>query len=291
MSRLPTAFVLGIALAGCAGGISPSDPPASTSAPTSLPAAFPSLAPTSAPTSAPAPVGWQNGLVAYPRGASNSPLPYIEYLPPSYGDGSPSPLLVYLHGVDEHANGSETSLRSILTLGIPYLIGEGRWPSERPFVVLMPQEPAAKSNQCDFGPEIARFLDFAVDRYEIDETRMYLTGISCGAIGVWDYLAQNDVPVVAAVLPISGHPDWAMDKAGCALLRAPIWDFQGALDDIIPIDWLEGRIDVLRACTDPPPGELHLTVYPDADHDAWSRTYDLTADHDVYAWLLEHTRP
>ena len=39
-----------------------------------------------------------------------------------------------------------------------------------------------------------------------------------------------------------------------------------------------------------PSGEpVELTVYPDADHDAWSRTYDLSAGHDIYAWLLEHT--
>jgi hypothetical protein len=37
---------------------------------------------------------------------------------------------------------------------------------------------------------------------------------------------------------------------------------------------------------------MELTVYPDADHfenDAWTRTYDLSAGHDIYAWLLEHT--
>ena len=29
---------------------------------------------------------------------------------------------------------------------------------------------------------------------------------------------------------------------------------------------------------------------PDADRDASSRTCDLSAGHDVYAWLLEHER-
>jgi hypothetical protein len=288
VNRLLATFGLGVALAGCTGGAPASErapsPLVRTASPTSSPTTFPT------PT-APFPVAWSNGLVAYPRGSSNSPLPYVEYLPPRYGDGSPRPLLVYLHGVDEHANGSESSLRDILTLGVPYLIAEGSWPLERPFVILMPQEPAAKSNQCDFGPEVVRFLDFAVDRYAIDKTRIYLTGISCGAIGAWDYLAQQDDPVVAAVVPISGHPDWAMEKAGCAVLRTAIWDFQGALDDIIPIDWLKGRIEELRSCTDPQPGEIHLTVYPDADHDAWSRTYDLSAGHDVFAWMLQHTRP
>jgi hypothetical protein len=35
---------------------------------------------------------------------------------------------------------------------------------------------------------------------------------------------------------------------------------------------------------------MQLTVYADADHDAWSRTSDLSAGNDIYAWLLEHHR-
>ena len=182
-------------------------------------------------------------------------------------------------------------MHDMLRLGAPRLIADGAWPSERPFVVLMPQEPAAKSGRCDFGSEIDRFLEFAADRYEIDESRIYLTGISCGAIGIWDYLAQATDGTVAAAVPISGHPVWAMEKAGCAVVRAPIWLFHGALDDTVPIDDVQGAIEQLRRCTDPRPSELSLTVYPDADHDAWTRTYDRSAGHDIYAWMLEHTSP
>jgi predicted peptidase len=170
------------------------------------------------------------------------------------------------------------------------MIADGMWPSERPFVVLMPQEPVAKSQRCDFGPEIDRFPDFAVDRYKVDEARIYLTGISCGAIGIWDYLAATTNDTVAAAVPISGHPAWAMEKAGCAVARVPIWVFHGARDDTVPVGFVEDSIDELRACTDPRPIELELTVYPDAAHDAWTRTYDLSAGHDVYAWLLDHER-
>jgi predicted peptidase len=123
------------------------------------------------------------------------------------------------------------------------------------------------------------------------EARIYLTGISCGAIGVWDYFAATTDNMVAAAVPISGHPAWAMERAGCAIAaRAPIWVFHGARDDTVPVDFVEARIDDLRACTDPTPNELELTIYPDADHDAWTRTYDLSAGHDVYAWLLDHER-
>ena len=230
--------------------------------------------------------------MAYPVGSSGeSPLPYLEYLPPGYDDGSPRPLLVFLHGVDEEADGSEASMGKILGLGIPKLIADGDWPSERPFVVLMPQEPVAKSSRCDFGPEIERFLEFAVDRYEIDETRVYLTGISCGAIGVLDYLASSQERRVAATVPISSAPYVSASqvegvRGGCAIARTPTWFFHGALDDVVPVHYAEDAVTDLHACN-PPPKEVKLTVYPDADHDAWTRTYDGSAGHDIFGWMLD----
>ena len=38
-----------------------------------------------------------------------------------------------------------------------------------------------------------------------------------------------------------------------------------------------------------PRRDAELTVYPGVDHDSWTRTYDLSADHDIYDWLLGFT--
>ena len=78
-------------------------------------------------------------------------------------------------------------------------------------------------------------------------------------------------------------------KGGCAIAKTPTWFFHGALDDIIPVHYAEDAVADLNACTDPAPKELRLTIYPDADHDAWSRTYDGSAGNDIYAWLLEQS--
>jgi hypothetical protein len=54
------------------------------------------------------------------------------------------------------------------------------------------------------------------------------------------------------------------------------------------VRYVEDRVAELEAC-DPPPEDLQLTVYPDVDHNAWSRAYNRSAGDDVYAWLLDHT--
>lgn len=47
-------------------------------------------------------------------------------------------------------------------------------------------------------------------------------------------------------------------------------------------------ISNLADCAERPDAEL--TVYPGADHDSWTRTYTIEAGHDIYEWLLSHSR-
>ena len=217
-------------------------------------------------------------------------LGYVEYLPMGYGDGTPRPLLVFIHGGGENGLGTEHSLKLVFKLGIPSLIEAGDWPPERPFVVLMPQYPPSEADDCRLADELRAFLDFAIQHYDIDPARVYLTGVSCGAIGVWDYLAREGDGVVAAVVQIAGHLEDVWRLAGCDLGRTPVWVFHGEVDEIVPISYVEDAVDRLEACTDPPPVDVRLTVYPDADHDSWTRTYDLSAGHDIYTWLLGHSK-
>jgi predicted peptidase len=218
-------------------------------------------------------------------------LGYLEYLPPGYGDGESRPLLVFLHETSQAGDGSAANLALVDELGIPQLIAAGRWPDDRSFVVLAPQYGTGPANErCDIGDDVAAFLDFATQHYEVDVSRVYLTGISCGAIGVWDYLATHGDEVVAAAVPIAGHAMWALQKVGCApLATVTVWVFHGANDDLIPVASVEGQVDQIRACDGAASVETELTVYPDAGHEVWSETYDLSAGNDIYAWLLEHS--
>ena len=226
-------------------------------------------------------------LTLRPAGSvEGTPLGYAEYLPPGYGDATPRPLLVFLHGVAENGDGSETELGRLFKHGVPMLIQKDDWRDDRPFIVLMPQYGPDAAEECRLADDLDSFLKFALDRYDVDKARVYLTGVSCGAIGAWDYLAAHSDELVAGAVLIAGHATYAFAQAGCALGRVPVWAFHGAKDEIVPKIHIVTPIRELQACTDPAPADVRLTIYPDADHDAWSRTYDLSAGHDIYAWLL-----
>jgi predicted peptidase len=228
-------------------------------------------------------------LTLQPPGAFvGAPGGYAEYLPPGYGEGGRRPLLIFLHGSGENGDGSMADLPRLFDTGLPALIQQDEWPESRPFIVLMPQHDDEKGALCPDAEEVDAFVTFAIENYETDPAHVYLTGLSCGAFGGWDYLAKHKDEAVAAAVLIAGDGIAAFAEAGCALGRVPIWAFHGAEDDTVNASGSVGPISALKECTNPAPADARLTVYPGVDHLSWDQTYDLSAGHDIYAWLLEH---
>ena len=233
--------------------------------------------------------GQAGSVTLRPAGSvHHAPLGYIEYLPRGYEDGKKRPLLTFLHGAGEAGNGSASQLRRVWKLGIPNLIRKHKWPGARPFVVLMPQYTVAASEECLLADEVDSFLKFAVEHYAIDKRRVYITGVSCGGIGGWHYLSSHLDELIAGAALVSAHAVDAVARAGCRLARVPIWAFHGAKDEIVPKQYIARPFAKLKACAGVAPANLRLTMYPRADHDAWTPTYRRT---DLYAWLLRHRHP
>jgi predicted peptidase len=270
-----------VLLAACGGAAQSRDGAAGSSSATE-----PSVSAAASASSAPA-----TALSVKPMGNEGAPLGYLEYLPPSYGTADAAPLLVFLHGAGEAGDGSEESMELVDDLGIPQLIADGEWSDEQPFVVLAPQYATRYAEgECGFGEDLATFVDFALEHYDVDPARVYLTGVSCGAIGMWDYLASYGNAVVAAAVPVSGHAMWALEKSGCEpLAEVPVWVLNGADDEVIPIHFVEEQIQQIRACDGAESVEAELTVYPDTDHvGAIGQAYAVSAGNDTSTWLLEH---
>jgi predicted peptidase len=145
---------------------------------------------------------------------------FYEYLPPSYSTaGARSPLLVALNGYGKNGDGTPGGLQNLLGTGIPRFIDVGGSPTGRPLVVLALQhveEPpgfdfspcdgvqwggscsmqlqhdrnSASPAFCTTPDEVHDFISYAVAHYNVDPARIYVTGLSCGAYGVWEYLAK-----------------------------------------------------------------------------------------------------
>jgi predicted peptidase len=69
-----------------------------------------------------------------------------------------------------------------------------------------------------------------------------------------------------------------------ALQQLPIWAFHGAKDVIVPLSESQRMVSALKraGCTN-----VQLTVYPEAEHDSFTQTYD---DPKLYEWFLAQRR-
>ncbi len=229
-------------------------------------------------------------------GSTDAGNGFYEYLPPGYGDGVARPLLVFWHGVGENGVGDAgiEDLRQVLANGPPRLINQNRWSNGWPFVVLSPQH---RGGGCPGSGEIRNFIAWSAEHYDLDPKRLYLTGLSCGAIGSWSYVGANLDSQIAAAVLICGDPGdptnagsvWGRNQ--CNLGKVPIWAFHGDADPTVTIGNDRETMTRLIACPAPPRQDARFTVYPGVGHDSWSRTYDLSAGHDIYSWLLLQSKP
>jgi len=205
-------------------------------------------------------------------------LTYLLFLPEAYGVEPDRrwPLLFFLHGALER--GGDPNL--LKAHGIPRVVEER---SDFPFVAVSPQCPEKSGWQLHIVT-LGLLLTRIVGTLAVDTDRVYLTGISMGGYGAW-HLGARYPERFAAIAPICGYGlvSQGFPARVCNLKELPVWTFHGAMDTIVPLRETETLVDTLRACG----GNVHLTVYPDAGHDAWTRTYN---NPDLYAWFLQHER-
>ena len=199
-------------------------------------------------------------------------LNYLLYLPDSYAEKRKWPLILFLHGAGERGSDVEIVKRH----GIPKVIENN---GNFPFIAVSPQCPENSDWENKFD-ELHALLDEIADNYSVDEDRVYLTGLSMGGFGTWDF-AMMHPERFAAIIPICGGTlHHLMIKN---LKEIPVWAFHGAKDSTVPVENTRVLVSTLKELG----GDIRYTEYPDLGHDSWTVTY---SNKKIFKWLLEHKR-
>lgn len=131
----------------------------------------------------------------------------IEWLPANYNSTSGTyPVIIYFHGAGAVGDGTPASLCGILmdqynpgmSTTLPNRIENGGFgaPGTVPsaggtsFIVIAPQYESYGSPY-HYADETEEIIDYVVNNYRVDESRIYLTGMSTGANNVIDYLSSS----------------------------------------------------------------------------------------------------
>jgi dienelactone hydrolase len=262
---------------------------------------------------------------AKPLGTTAAPYGYYEYLPFGYAAGVVTqrwPVVIFLHGLDESGNGG-TQLSKVLSQGVPQKINAGM---NYPFIAISPQTSSGWASGTVDG-----LVEYVKTAYNIDENRIYVTGLSMGGGGTWRY-AEAHPEKLAAVIPICGADS---STNGVKLKNVPTWIFHSYGDDRVTSQWsINWANDIAGDLNGDPPTNMManypgivtgppgpdntadktytasfdaatkawtwklnvvqvagshptLTLYPDASHNSWSRTYN---NQNIWKWLLAQTR-
>ena len=217
------------------------------------------------------------------KGRSVKPLrlEYLLFLPEGYKEDKKKqwPLMLFLHGAGERGK----DLAKVAVHGPPKLVKEK---TDFPFILVSPQCPAGESWSDD---ALLGLLDEVQKKYRVDQRRVYLTGLSMGGYGTWS-LGLKYPERFAAIAPICGGGDFLpvlLPGQGkqAALKRLPVWAFHGAKDMLVPLSESERMVNALKKAGNE---NVKLTIYPEAEHDSWTETYQ---NQELYDWMLRHQSP
>ena len=210
-------------------------------------------------------------------------LPYRLLKPVNPSADNRFPLIIFLHGAGERGDDNEAQIKHITDLFL-----DPKYRGKYPCYVLAPQCPKGEM-WAEHNPDgtmkkdptgtmrlTLALIEKITQEFPIDQSRIYLTGVSMGGFGTWDLLARFPDKFAAAI-PICGGGD--VRNAG-KIKDIPVWAFHGALDDVVSPRTSRAMIAAIQKAG----GRPGYTEYPDVAHNSWIQAYQ---EPHLLPWLFE----
>lgn len=206
------------------------------------------------------------------QSSSGEEVIYWLYLPEKYDDSQTWPLIISMHGF----LGFEPSIDNVLRPPV--------WVDpevEFPFIVI---SPMASRSWALYHDPLDELVDFLGESLLIDPEAQFLTGLSTGATGTWQWALaspQRFVGIAPVVGSFSLNANDPVPENICDLKELPVWV---AFSESDPLETLERSRDAIAALEDCGSTVARLTIYSDLDHmDSIRKAY---AGPELYDWML-----
>jgi len=216
---------------------------------------------------------------------------YLLYLPTGYSE-TQNPgysLIINLHGQNEAGVPLDAD-----NLGIPLAMTNPNRDVfdgfEGEFIVTLPS--TANTDDWDIA-SVNDFMDYILANYNVNEDRVFVTGLSMGAKGAWDY-ALNYPNKVTGIVALMGSAAPGFDP--CLLENVAIWSIIGESDNIFPPNEINatGRLGVelfsnqIKSNCNPTIDPL-VTILPGKTHSGWSEAAEGLSGFNVFEWMDKFT--
>lgn len=232
-------------------------------------------------------------------------MPYRLFLPPGYSEKVKYPVLIYLHGRGQRGTDNGKRVYSGgLFLGRRSIVSP---PMQQvfPAIVVVPQCSDKTTNEewakwvgntpetpflglgkdgsytlapepSDSGKAVLELIETTLRDYSADRKRVYLTGISMGGFGTWEYVARRP-ELFAAAIPMAGYSD---PRQVARFARIPFWIFHGGADETNPVEGSRTLFALLQKAG----ANVRYTEYPDTRHgDSFKKAW---AETELLPWIF-----
>jgi predicted peptidase len=182
------------------------------------------------------------------------------------------PLILFLHGhgkAPEEINQAET----------PSILAKQTSAYDLPFHILQP-----RAIRGWHASDLDALLDYVIQKYEVDESRIYVGGFSMGGAGTWTCAFESRHPI-AAIFPMASgasrtekiHEKWDLNN----VKDLPVWMFHGELDTMVPFANAKETADRMKKINP----RFKFTSFPDLGH----KKGNAVKARDLYDWLLRYS--
>ncbi len=228
---------------------------------------------------------------------SDAGLPGRLYVPPEAATSAePRPLILFLHGAGETGTNNSAQVNG----NIDNLLENAK---SRGAFLYAPQATTFNWQTSSRPAQVMSKIDEALSQYNIDNERLYVTGLSMGGGGVWSMLNRFDDRFAAGVPIAAVSP--AADFEGGNLVGKPTWAFHARDDNVVSSaasqQAVSDVIDAGKGASLTFPGGsdgrstvlytneqigINYTEFATGGHGIWTPVYDTP---EMYDWMFSKT--
>ena len=229
----------------------------------------------------------KNSVTDVFKSSKGTSLPYRMYVPEDYDPTKSYPIVLSLHGAGERGTDNNHIFRG------GSIMQRLLHPDERenhPCIILAPQcnpnsqwvlspwDPGTydhtKIQKSPYMQAAEELLEQVLESYSVDQSRIYVSGISMGGFGTWDIISRNPDKFAAAI-PICGGTDESYLEG---LKGFPIRTFHAADDGVVNCAGSRKANEILNGF-----GDFKYTEYSSGGHGIWDKVHKIG---DLTDWLF-----
>lgn len=208
---------------------------------------------------------------------NNFTLPYRLYVPENYTPDKKYDFLLFLHGAGERGDDNELQIKYNVGI-IERIIND----DTRDCIIAAPQCPNEMQwvdtpwadgsyTLADVPPSrpiqaVDELLTELTQKYNIDQNRMYVSGISMGGFGSWNMLMRRPEVFAAAVIVCGGADPICAE----VIKHIPVRTFHSDNDPSVPVSGTREMVAALKNVN----ADVEYIEYQSDNHDCWTDAFN-----------------